>query len=319
MKKRIVILLMLMVSCSSPVIKQTSIDPTHKLESHPLIIEHSVIERVTVPSGRILAYLRRLDNRPDYQPYRLSQGERSLVRKAIANLPRGLRRIMDNRCAGIYFLKDFMSAGMTDWIVDDNGRVFFYMVYNKKVLSLSTSQILSYRENSAFQRDSSHSLGLKVTPEIPGFTYILLHESLHSYDYVHGVTPFVEPGLNLGNNRKIRKPYEPSMWTGYGVTRTSYSFRKDISFYGFRKPALSSRDMMTIYNSFMKTPFMTLYGSLNWAEDAAEVMAFYHMTQKMKRDYSITLYDKGKPVKSWNFIDSQEKLKRFTGLENFYR
>ena len=48
-------------------------------------------------------------------------------------------------------------------------------------------------------------------------------------------------------------------------------------------------DAPRVYDALQKTPFVSLYGSLNWTDDLAEYVAAYHLTEVLKQPYRIVI------------------------------
>ena len=58
---------------------------------------------------------------------------------------------------------------------------------------------------------------------------------------------------------------------------------------------LSLSKAAAIYAGLTTTPFVSLYGSLNWAEDFAEYATWSHFTTELQQPYRIVLSRKGAP------------------------
>jgi hypothetical protein len=67
------------------------------------------------------------------------------------------------------------------------------------------------------------------------------------------------------------------------------------------------------------SPFISLYGSLNWAEDLSEFLTFYHLTEKMGLSYRLGVYRNGKSLYSLEPAKSEARRGRFGSMDTFYR
>ena len=47
----------------------------------------------------------------------------------------------------------------------------------------------------------------------------------------------------------------------------------------FREGRSLRQDARPLYDALVNSPFASLYGSQNWAEDTADLVTFYHLTQ----------------------------------------
>lgn len=73
--------------------------------------------------------------------------------------------------------------------------------------------------------------------------------------------------------------------------------RARLNFYGFKPPLLDPKEASRIY-ARIPWPFISLYGSKNWADDAAELFVFHHLITYYGRPYQISFYaDKGTIIK----------------------
>lgn len=67
-----------------------------------------------------------------------------------------------------------------------------------------------------------------------------------------------------------------------------------------------------------QTPFASLYSSKLWADDFAEYVTFYHLTQKMGLPFKINIYNKGELIYSYEPMKSALVKTRFPLMEKFY-
>lgn len=236
----------------------------------------------------LLGVLKQMDGKTDYLAYTPSAAEKRLVLGHLAALPARMRQAFQERLLGIYFVENFTGNGMSNWVLDESGRVHAWLVINPAAFKKSLSETLTAREVSVFKGDAGVTVdcGTKYT----GVLYTILHEGLHVYDYTRGVTPYVgemvlyatRGGKGLGASwdvwESLKKPRPEADYPGRGKLR----------FYGLGGgPAIPAAGAVKLYQGFMRSPFPSLYGSSSWAEDAAELFTFYHLTRVLKQPYAI--------------------------------
>jgi hypothetical protein len=73
-----------------------------------------------------------------------------------------------------------------------------------------------------------------------------------------------------------------------------------------------------LYASLRKTPFVSLYGSVNWYDDLAESAALYHWTQVLKQPYRIVLRKDGRDLFVAEPMQSDLVRGRFGEMKRFY-
>ena len=150
----------------------------------------SVISRIKTPPDFVMKYIREMDGR-EYTPYLPDKKELKIIRRAIKLLPALHKRIIKERVLGIYFINDFWGSGMTDWVLDKDGRVYTTLFFNPITLKMNMSEWLTYKEKTCFFMDGKdYDIAIKCGTKYSGFLGILLHEGVHVVDYVKNITPF---------------------------------------------------------------------------------------------------------------------------------
>ena len=257
--------------------------------------------RVCDPPDFVLDYLRKMDERPDYAAHVFSEKERALVKTNLDLLPSGYKTILRERLLGLYFVDGFLGSGYTEFVLDGRGRVFSFMVLNSKVLKENLSDWLTLKETSAFVPDTDK---VKITvdcgPSASALTWILLHEATHAADYAENFTPYVEPALwELEGKPERASGFTGGTWADYAALKdgAAWPYTGKVRFYGMGKgPGLPLSKAEEVYAALARTPFASLYATQNWAEDLAEYMAFYHLTQTLGLPYTIRVVQNNSTV-----------------------
>ena len=326
MKKEILftaglILLLALSFCSEKDKKSKSpVEPVHLIENYNFDPSSDLVSRMGPPPHIALKHLRELDSK-NYTYYLPTEAELGIIRQEFQKLPARNLQILQKRMVCMFFINGFLGSGMTEWITDNNGRLYSFIVFNTETIKKNISDLLVWKEKTCFKKNNpAYDIEIDCGTKTSGFLYILLHESTHVVDYASGVTPFTEEAI-----QKIRLRAEGGMdftfgiWSGYYKTSMDMPFRKDITFYGFSKgPKINISSAASVYRGLSSSPFPSLYASSNWAEDLAEMLTFYHLTQKMDIPYTIRVKRNGKTIYSIQPMNSLRVKRRFSQMKKFY-
>ena len=58
---------------------------------------------------------------------------------------------LEERFIGLYFVENLMGNGLTDWVLDDEGRVYTYMILDPAAFQSTLTELLTARAKSAFK------------------------------------------------------------------------------------------------------------------------------------------------------------------------
>ena len=164
--------------------------PHMQVRTYGFYPKSSLESRIAPCPDFLLGALKNMDGRDDYKPYVLKPAEKKLVLDLVASLPAAMRKAFQEKLLGIFFVENFTGNGMSNWVLDERKRVHAWIVINPASFRKSLSETLTGREASVFKGEA----GVKVDcgKKYPGVLYTLLHEGLHAYDYVQGVTFFFQ-------------------------------------------------------------------------------------------------------------------------------
>jgi hypothetical protein len=281
------ILLVFFLSCVSGAIP----DPVNDFANHKPLLDRPLHERLT-SDPLILNYLKKFDSSPDYSFYEPGAADMKIIRDAFAALPPACAFVLHERLIGYCFINDFQSSGLTEWIKAADGRFYYFIAFNPGILKKTLNQILNSKEQTCFLRDKSGvSINLECGSGGSGFLYVLVHESIHAVDYTYRITPYTENSFRkaagLSGSPTV---FTEGIWKEPAVPVENFRLREKITFYNLNGgPKLSLAEAPAVYAELARSPFVTLYGTLNWAEDLAEYMTFYHLVRKMNMPFTITV------------------------------
>lgn len=301
------------------ILNQVISQPNRQIKNFSFNPKSELISRVQAPPDFIIETWKQRDNHNDYAPYNPTQEEKIIISKSLEKLPPSYKEIFKERLAGIYFINNILGSGLADFVLDDKYNIYIYLVFNPNVLKTDISDWVTIKENTCFKKDNKDiKIKINCGKEYTGFMYILLHEGTHAIDYINNLTPYVEsfmqelPGYKYENSQFIE-----GIWSDYNIINKNIKFpyQDNLTFYGMNNgPKLLISEAYTTYNGLLKTPFVSLYGSLNWAEDLSEYITFYYLTEELKQPYKISVFKKNEefifePMKSESVVKRKEIIR----------
>jgi len=223
------------------------------------------------------------------------------VRRAFDGIPAQVKKLLEPKLAGIYFVDDIGGTGFTDNTADDK---VGFIVLDPTVLAKQTANAwATWKDNTPFKPGSAWKLETRIEPperddRVGAIRFILLHEIGH----VLSIGANVHPSWNAPpKDVPAEKYYFYNLsWTaadGKYATRFDAQFpkRRDVRFYFGAK--LGAEDMLPVYEALEKTSFPTLYAATHPADDFAEAFASYVHVAMMGRDHEVRIFRDGKLVK----------------------
>lgn len=224
------------------------------------------------------------------------------VRRALDGIPAAVRKLLEGKLAGIYFVDDIGGTGFTDSTSDEK---LGFIVLDPAVLAKQTANAwASWKDNTPFRPDSEWRLETRIADEsrddrVHAIQFILLHEIGH----VLSIGAKAHPSWNQSLSGVAPGEYGffDLSWTVKGGRYASkfdaaFPKRRDVRFYFGAK--LDAREMRGVYEALERTSFPTLYAATHPADDFAESFASYVHVAMMGRDHEVRLYRKGKLEKA---------------------
>jgi hypothetical protein len=251
-------------------------------------------QRIQEVPASLLQFLRDSDSNPLYSSYKPSQNDLIEVQKNLHLLPKNYLSILQDRLIGIYFIQNWVGSGAADYVLDSNDEIYAILILNPEVLRHNISDWVTYREQTCYKPRDAQDKDIRVRIdcgiEYTGLTYVLLHETSHIIDYMRHYTPYVEDNIRELGLGVQETAFTSPIWQTYNQPQPVNDFtkRKELSFYGVgRKPTIHFAEADALYKDLSRTPFSSLYGSRNWAEDFAEYITWYYLTQVLHQPYKI--------------------------------
>lgn len=248
----------------------------------------------------------------------LTAVEKRKLASAFASLPPLHRRILAERLRSVSFLDGMPNAALTSTVNPDEPYRLFDFTIRAGVLDETVSRFLTNKERTCFDTEGS-SLSVSIEAgQLDAIFYVLLHEATHIVDSSLRLTP----AGRLGDQPPVGTPataFTEGIWTAL-TTFTA----------GYRDPLLESVKFRAgggilpldraeaVYAALERTPFASLYGSSNWHDDVAELVTWYHLTERLGQPYRIVIRNTGKETFSYEPMKSDFVRHRFDQMNRFY-
>lgn len=294
--------------------------PSRTLKNFKFDPSSSVVSRIQAAPTFILSKLKAADNCSNYTSYIPSGKEMKLFNDYLKLLPPANINVLQTSVVGIYFVKGFNGGSMIDWIVDDKGNLYTYMVFNSKVLSMDITDFLSNKEMTCFESEKkTMSMEIYAGKKYKGLIYTLLHESTHAVDAMNRITPFVFPSYaKMVKTPSDATPFTEDVWNHFNETVEDYdiSHRKNIAYY--KDAPIEMAETLMMYMELEETPFVSMNAGISWSDDIAETVTFFHLTKVLKQPYEVRIKLKGTLLESYNLAESDCFQKRVFPKDTFY-
>ena len=260
-----------------------------------------------------------------YKARAATDDELALIKSYIALLPPAHQAVFAEKLLAIYLIDNFSGAGLTDWVVDDEGRVYYYIAFNSALLSTPLDDWLSYKEDSPFD-DSATSPTIRVQTHThyKALLHGLLHEGAHVVDYERGITPYVDTlHKQFKHLNRESSAFTTNVWVNKNTPKTEFDFshRGKYNLYRiFSNMALIPRaEMPALFAQLKKTPFVGFYSGSTWNEHLADYLAYYHIEKKLDGSITLNFLSQGSVVDSYDPLKALSAQRLEKAIEIFYQ
>ncbi len=225
------------------------------------------------------------------------------------------KKILTLKLVKIFFVENLHGSGMTFPVKKDDDK-YSILIFNPKVFRQDISEWLTSRENTCFIPGNKMKVKIDAGHKYTGLMGILLHESTHILDEHFKISLSL-----LRNSKKVKSQYSgilKKIWRDIGSPLEQYQNLKKypITFYGFNMgPRMKTSQMLDIYSDLAKSPFVSLYGSLNSREDLTELMSWYILVHHYKQRYRIDIYQDSRIIYTEKPFDKLLVKKRIGDVE----
>ena len=192
----------------------------------------------------------------------------------------------------------------------------FGLVINVRVLDETLSELMTRKERQLFEAEGSPLTVTISAGSMDALGFVLLHEATHMVDMA--AVRFTPPSGPEGQVQEARQtPFASGIWetviTPVGAYRGEML---DSIFWRTGKP-LDIENARALYEELERTPFASVYASRSTAEDIAELVAWWQMTEVHGQPYRIEVRDEGELVYAYEPMKSSLVRSRLNQLDRF--
>ncbi|HLK59889.1 MAG TPA: hypothetical protein VKU00_25230 [Chthonomonadaceae bacterium] len=250
-------------------------------------------------------------------PHTLTEEEQRKLSAAFAALPPLHRRILSEHLRSVSFLDSMPNTALTSTVNPGEPYRVCDITIRAAILHQNVSEWLTEKERSCFSPDGSP---LSVSIEAgkrDALIYVLLHEATHIVDFCQGMTTN-QPSDNPPAGA-VPGAFTRDVWSDRTLPAPPYRdpLREHVRFYAGGE-ALPIDQAEAVYQSLRRTPFVSLYGGSNCADDLAEYVAVYHWTRMLKQPFRIVIRKEGKTVFTYEPMKSDLVRSRIGQMKPFY-
>lgn len=288
-----------------------ALSPGALAQSSARVVADSVLARRIGPAPQQFFEMLRL---PEARSRTLTTADREKVEAALGLLPPLHRSVLGERLAEISFVEGMPNNALTYPHPGDSTEGLFNVTIRAGVLNETVSELLTKKERTCFDTGSSPLELFIEAGDEPALVYVLLHEATHIVDRSLGLTP--------SDDRDVEKEVAlvKGAWESRLVADPRYrSPLLEGSCYRTRGAVYPISEAQAVYEALAATPFASLYGSYNWHDDIAELVTWYHLTERLGRPYRIEIRQEDETVFSYEPMRSPLVRARLGELQRFYR
>ncbi|MFB9076149.1 hypothetical protein ACFFLS_18785 [Flavobacterium procerum] len=248
--------------------------------------------------------------------HELTKTEKEKISKAISILPPLHQKVLKDHLHSISFMDNMPNTALTSLLENSGPAKTFNITFRAGILNETISEWATWKENTCYSKAENNNYQVVIEAgEMDAIVYVLLHEATHVVDKVLNTTPPMDdtkevwPAQTPFTVGIWHKPTEPSGDATNSLLETT-RFRS-----GEVLPISSAPD---VYKALQETPFCSLYSMASWSEDLAEMLAIYHLTQKMNQPFKIVVKQDGMDIFTYEPFTNPKVLKRQNNLAVFY-
>lgn len=239
-------------------------------------------------------------------------------------LPPAHQAVFAKKLLAVYLIDGFSGAGLANWVVDQKGQTYYYIILNSSLFRVSLDDWLSYKNDSQFDKSeqASPTIRVRTQTDFKALIYGLLHEGAHIVDIESGATPYFDHHHRrlIGITQKTSE-FTDRVWTNWlqPAPQSDFAHRIELNPYGSfpRKGSIPRAELSEMFSQLMKTPFVSFYSGASWNEDLADYVSFYHIEKKLGGSITMELLDSGNVIDLYAPIKSPW-LNREKYIQAFY-
>lgn len=273
--------------------------PANRILKAPESVFKMFIEAGMEPSNHVLTSL-----------------EKEKVEQAFAILPPLYKKVLKEHLKSISFMDNMPNTALTSPIETGDSTKQFNITFRAGIFNETISEWATWKEKTIFNNPTNSGFEILIDAgKLDAIQYVLLHEATHVLDAVLNLASHPDKKDSL----EIPTVLTRDIWSKMNkpIAKFTNPLLENTRFRSGKVQPISSAP--EIYNALKKTPFPSLYGMASWHEDIAELLSIYHLTNKLKQPFVVTVKEKGKIVATFEPMKNKLVKKRAKQLRFFYK
>lgn len=246
----------------------------------------------------------------------LTAMEKAKLEAAFSILPPLHQRILTTHIHSISFMDNMPNTALTSPVVSQDSVLQYNITFRSGIFHETISEWATKKENVLYDKTGNSEYTVSIDAgNLDAIVYVLLHEATHVVDAVLKMTPPVEAATDSVAPTLITK----GIWQKMNVPHEPYIdslIEKTIFRGGGRIPIAAAPEL---YRLMLKMPFVSLYATASWSEDIAELETIYHLTQKLKQPFVVSVKKGNKEIARFEPMKNRLVKKRLRHLKVFYQ
>lgn len=187
----------------------------------------------------------------------------------------------------------------------------FRLVIHARVFEETLSELATRKEEQLFDAAGSSLSVTVIAGSMDALAFVLLHEATHMADIALGFSQEVVP------DRRSEASFLREAWESALVPSAAYSGETLEASFWRTGQRLAIEKALALYEELGRTPFVSVYGSRSIAEDFAELVAWWQMTEIHGQPYRIEVREGSRVIQSYEPMKSALVRSRLSGLARF--
>ncbi|MEA5402893.1 hypothetical protein VB776_08205 [Arcicella sp. DC2W] len=245
----------------------------------------------------------------------LTSLEKEKVEQAFAILPPLYKKVLKEHLKSISFMDNMPNTALTSPIETSDSTKQFNITFRAGILNETISEWATWKEKTIFNNPTNSGFEILIDAgKLDAIQYVLLHEATHVVDAILNLASHPDKKDSL----VVHTTFTKNIWSKMNTPVAEFTnpLLENTRFRSGKVQPISSAP--EIYNALKKTPFPSLYGMASWHEDIAELLSIYHLTNKLKQPFVVTVKEKGKIVATFEPMKNKLVKKRVKQLRFFY-
>lgn len=246
----------------------------------------------------------------------LTSLEKEKVEQAFAILPPLYKKVLKEHLQSISFMDNMPNTALTSPIETSDSTKQFNITFRAGILNETISEWATWKEKTIFNNPTNSGFEILIDAgKLDAIQYVLLHEATHVVDAVLNLASHPDKKDSL----VVHTTFTKNIWSKMNTPVAEFTnpLLENTRFRSGKTQPISSAS--EVYDALKKTPFPSLYGMASWHEDIAELLSIYHLTNKLKQPFVVTVKEKGKVIATFEPMKNKLVKKRAKQLRFFYK